>query len=394
MKGFFPSSEVQRDQPGSLLPKCGSCGLFKTCESPKMKPYGAGAKRVLVVGEAPGQTEDEQGRPFIGKAGQFLRSKLESLGIELDEDAWTTNALICRPPGNKTPDEKQIEYCRPNLLNTIRQRQPQVILTLGRSALASILASYWRDLGPLERWTGWQIPVERHWICPTYHPSYLLRMKSPLLDRLFVDHLRQAFAIVKDPPAAYDFKQAIEILYDEREIYEAIRSLNEEGGWAAVDYETNCLKPDYPQARIVSCAISNGKRTISYPWAGKAIIATGMFLASPNTRKIASNLKFEERWSLRTFGRGAKNWGWDTMLAAHCLDNRPGICSLKFQSLVKLGVPSYNENVEPYLSGGRGHYNRIEEIDLKTLLFYGGMDALLEYRLAKRQRKEMGYADD
>jgi len=356
-----------------------------------MKPFGQGERRVLVVGEAPGATEDGEGRPFIGKAGQFLRSRLESLGVDLDNDAWTTNALICRPPDNATPDERQISYCRPNLVNAIARYQPRVVLTLGRSALASALTPYWNDTGPLERWVGWAIPVADHWICPTYHPSYLGRMKNPLLDRMFVDHLDQAFALEQDPPAVVDYKSKIELLYGEREIYDAIRSLNEEGGWVAVDYETNCLKPEYPKARIVSCAISNGKRTISFPWIGKAITATGMFLRSPTTRKIASNLKFEERWTRKTFGHGASLWGWDTMLAAHCLDNRPGICSLKFQSFVKLGVPIYNENVEPYLSGGHGHYNRIEEIDIKTLLLYGGMDALLEYRVAMVQRKEMGY---
>ena len=394
MKGFFPSNVVLRDQPGSLLPKCGSCGLFKTCESPKMEPYGKGRSRVLVVGEAPGQTEDEEGRPFIGKAGQFLRTQLEALEIDLDEDAWTTNALICRPPHNATPDDRQIGYCRPNLLNAIQRFQPRVVLTLGRSALASALAPYWRDTGPLERWVGWPIPLENHWLCPTYHPSYLLRMRNPLMDRLFAEHLEQAFTIEQDPPQASDYKSAIEILYDEQEIYEAIRAINERGGWVAVDYETNCLKPEYPEARIVSCAISNGKQTIAYPWTGKAIVATGMFLRSPTTRKIASNLKFEERWTRREFGCGVTFWGWDTMLAAHCLDNRPGICSLKFQSLVKLGVPVYNENIEPYLSSGSGHYNRIGEIDIKSLLLYNGMDALLEWRLARKQRKEMGYCDD
>jgi len=393
MKGFYPSSVVQRDQPGTLLPKCGSCGLFKTCESPKMEPYGQGRSRVLVVGEAPGQTEDEAGRPFIGKAGQFLRSQLEALEIDLDDDAWTTNALICRPPGNETPDDRQIGYCRPNLLNAIKRFHPRVVLTLGRSALASALTPYWRDTGPLERWVGWSIPLENHWLCPTYHPSYLLRMRNPLMDRQFAEHLEQAFAIEQDPPQACDYKSAIEILYDELEIYEAIRAINKEGGWAAVDYETNCLKPEYPKARIVSCSISNGKRTIAYPWTGKAIVATGMFLRSIGTRKIASNLKFEERWTRKEFGCGVTDWGWDTMLAAHCLDNRPGICSLKFQSLVKLGVPVYNENIEPYLSSGSNHYNRIGEIDINMLLLYNGMDALLEHRVAAIQRKEMGYAD-
>jgi len=80
------------------------------------------------------------------------------------------------------------------------------------------------------------------------------------------------------------------------------------------------------------------------------------------------------------------------MLAAHCLDNRPGICSLKFQSLVKMGVPIYNRHLEPYLeSHGDGHYNRIQEISHKDLLTYGGLDSLLEYKLMRIQRKEMGY---
>jgi len=99
----------------------------------------------------------------------------------------------------------------------------------------------------------------------------------------------------------------------------------------------------------------------------------------------------EERWTLKKFGHGATNWGWDTMLASHCLDNRPGICSLKFQSLVRLGVPSYNDKIEPYLVNQKGPYNRIHEIDMKDLLLYGGIDSVLEYRLAMKQRHDMGY---
>lgn len=358
-----------------------------------MPVYGDGRKQVLVVGEAPGEKEDEENRPFIGKSGQFLRDTLEEFGIDLDKDAWTTNSLVCHPPRNATPDAKQISYCRPNLLNAIAKYKPRTIITLGRSALVSVMASYWDDVKALEAWIGWRIPIEKHWICPTYHPSYLLRMKNPLMDRLFANHLCMAFEIRSDSPKQQDFRSAIEIIYDEDGVVASLAEMDQEDSWVAVDYEGNCLKPEYPRGRIVSCAISNGIKTISYPWRGKTVSATGEFLKSKRTRKIASNMKHEERWTRKAFGHGVRNWGWDTMLAAHCLDNREGITSLKFQSLVKLGVPVYNSHIAPHLNSGGGFYNRIAQIAWKDLLFYGGMDALLEHRLAMIQRKEMGYEE-
>lgn len=394
MLGFFTASAVQREKPVGLIPKCGSCGLLKTCKSPKMPVSGDGARKVLVVGEAPGATEDDQNRPFVGKAGQRLRETLGSLGVRLDRDAWTTNSLICRPPENAKPESKQIAYCRPNLLKAIETYEPQVIVTLGHSALVSVLGPYWKsDIGSMERWAGWTIPLEKHWVVPTYHPSFLLRMENSLLDRLFSDHLEAAFAIDEAPPKQPDWRGGIEILYDEDEVFEALTEIDDCSEWVAVDYETNCLKPEYPKAKIWSCAVSNGSRTVSYPWVGGNITVTGEFLRSKRTRKIASNLKMEERWTLKTFGHGVRRWGWDTMLAAHCLDNRQGICSLKFQSLVKMGVPLYNTTVEPYLESHDGPYNRIHEIETATLLTYGGMDAILEWALAMKQRKEMGYGD-
>jgi DNA polymerase len=389
--GFFQSSVVQRAAPPSLIPRCGQCGLYKTCHSPKIKPYGKGAQRVLVVGEAPGKVEDEQGRPFVGPAGQYLRKALYRFGADLDEDAWTTNALICRPPDNATPDVKQISYCRPNVLAAIRKYEPNVIVTLGKSALVSVLEGYWRNVEALERWIGWQIPLERHWICPTYHPAYLLRVKSGQLDRLFSGHLQAAFELLEPPPKQPNWEQQVEVLLDDQAACDAILSLEAEGGWVAVDYETNCIKPEWPEGRIISCALANARRTISYLWTPAVWKATEHLLRSERVQKIAANLKMEERWTRHVFGRGVTNWGWDTMLASHCLDNRPGICSLKFQALVKLGVPSYNETIEPYLASHKGPYNRQEEIYPPALLTYGGVDARLEYELAMIQRKEMGF---
>lgn len=400
MTGFFSSESVQIQRPGgSLLPKCGACGLYKKCESPKMVPHGDGARKVLIVGEAPGTHEDESGRPFTGNPGQYLKETLGRLGVKLERDCLLTNSIICKPHG-ELADLKQVNYCRPNLLETIRTFEPQVIVTLGRSALVSVVQDYWKEsVGPLERWVGWKIPLgvnkigaPLHWLCPTYHPSFLLRSHNNLMERLFSDHLEAAFEIEEPPPVQEDFSRQIECLYDEEAIYEGIKEIHQTGGWVAVDYETNCLKPNYPEARIYSCALSNGEKTIAYPWRGVAIEATKRLLASDRTHKIASNLKMEERWTCDILGVPVNNWGWDTMLAAHCLDNRQEISGLKFQALVKLGVPSYNDYVASFLESEE-RYNTIHKANPSSILFYNGMDALLEHRLAMVQRKEMGFED-
>lgn len=391
--GFFPSSKIQKEAPAGLVPRCGSCGLLKTCNSPKMPVYGDGRLKVMVVGEAPGETEDNQNRPFVGKAGQLLRQKLGEIGVQLDKDCWTTNALICRPPNNVIKDIKQVSYCRPNLLNAIKLYKPKVIVTLGRSALLSVLEPYWKDVGPMERWQGFRIPLTDYWLCPTYHPSFLLRSNNPMLERLFSDHLEAAFAIEEPLPKQPAWEGQIKLLWSFKEVWEALRYFHIKGGWVSVDYETNCLKPEWPKAEVYSIAISNGQRTVSFLWTKSNAAIVGEFLQQGHIKFIAANLKMEERWTRKLFGHGVANWQWDTMLAAHCLDNRKGICSLKFQLFVKLGVPVYNENVEPYLKSDNGPYNRINLIEPKTLLTYGGIDALGEYKLAMLQRKEMGYVD-
>lgn len=349
----------------------------------------------MIVGEAPGATEDEEGRPFIGKSGSHLRSVLGSLGVSLDRDAVVTNSLICRPPNNATPDSKQISWCRPNLLRTLKDVEPRVIVTLGRAALVAVLQDYWKeDLGTMERWAGWQIPVEKHWICPTYHPSFLLRAKSEVLDRMFAAHLEAAFGMEKPPPKQDDFTKLIEILWDENDVWDALQKMDVDGDWISFDFEANCLKPFLPKAQLYSCAVSNGFRTVAFPWTRKNAEAVYYLMTSKRTRKIASNMKNEETWFIEEFGEPVENWGWDPMIASHCLDNRRAICGLKFQMLVRLGIPLYNELIEPFLVSEPGSpYNRIKQADPKAILFYNGMDALGAHRLSKIQRAEMGYED-
>src|ERR1022692_2317444 len=99
--GFFNKTGVTSSKkPLALVPQCGSCGLYQTCLSPKMPVSGGGRRGILVVGESPGETEDRENTQFVGKTGNYLRSVLRDLDVNLDEDCWKTNSLICRPPGN------------------------------------------------------------------------------------------------------------------------------------------------------------------------------------------------------------------------------------------------------------------------------------------------------
>lgn len=406
-KGFFTGSELaQSKRPAPTVARCGACGLFKGCKSPYMPPTGDGRLGVLVVAEAPGYNEDVQNKQLVGDAGQELRKYLKRIDVDLDRDCWKTNAIICRPPSNRKPTDDEIDYCRPNLTKVLKELKPKVIITLGIAAVRAVVGSVWKeDVGAMAQWVGWRVPDQsmNAWICPTYHPSFVMRSKADtkhsfaVLSAYFQTHLEMAFKLKKRPweeLPQYDSK--IDVVLNPAEAAHIIRRYaNWRFGYSAFDYETNMLKPDGSNARIVSCSICWGTKkkqyTIAYPWHGEARIATQEYLRS-DIPKIASNMKFEDRWTRKEFGHRVRNWAWDTMLAGHVLDNRDDITGLKFQSYVRLGQPLYNEHIEPFLKakGTRTPNQILSEISIEHLLKYNGVDSLLELLVAYDQMKEMG----
>lgn len=406
MEGFFTRSEMMQVRaPKALAPRCGACGLYKTCLSPKMARDGEGRKTVLVVGEAPGEQEDKQGRPLVGKSGRKLADTLAQLGHDLREDCWLYNSVICRPPGNDlSKHPKAVEHCAPNVVRTIRELRPSVVILLGGTAVRSVIGRIWKDdPGGIGRWVGWRIPSREYncWVCPTYHPSYLLREENPVLDRLFARHLKGAFNKAGTRPFSgplADPADQVEILSPRAA---AARLNRYRAGTIAFDYENDRLKPDAADARIVCASVCwEGQETIAFPWDGPVVEAFTDLLANPDVGKIASNLKHEHRWTRKLLGVRVRNWVWDTMLAAHALDSRGGISSIKFQAFVRRGVPDYAHHVHDFLApsgreedrAGGNAPNRIHEISLDLLLKYCGVDSLLEYEVAMEQMAELGHA--
>src|ERR1044072_1013246 len=199
---FFSKAETMRVRVPLgplLLPQCGPCGLKRMgCKSPMMKPDGRGRAKILVVGEAPGEDEDREGRPFVGATGRKLRDALARLGVDLRRDCWLDNAVICRPPKNKIGDKRRIDHCRPHLVQTIKDLRPEVIFLLGAAAVRSVIGWLWKeDPGGIGRWSGWQIPCQElnSWIVPTHHPARMLYDDSPVLEMEFREHLRAGGAL-------------------------------------------------------------------------------------------------------------------------------------------------------------------------------------------------------
>jgi len=357
-----------------------------------MPVTGEGRRGILVVAEAPGSDEDEQNVQLIGKAGQLLRKHLRKVDIDLDVDCWKTNAVICRPPDNEVED-KHIECCRPTLLKTVRELQPDVILLLGASAVQSLIGSVWTgDVKKIGTWVGWKIPSQQFnaWLCPTWHPSYLARKDDPVLDLWFDRHLKAAVELEGKPwpDGPPDYRKDIDLQYT-LDPAASVAWFYCNSKVVSFDYETDRLKPDHPQARIVSCSVSDGDYTVAFPWVGDVIEIMGRLLKGP-VKKIGWSIKFEERWTRKEFGHGVRNWVWDGMQAAHILDNRKGITSLKFQAFVRCGFGPYDSLVSPYLKAGGGNEpNKIGEVELGEFLLYNGLDSLLTYKIAQQQRREM-----
>jgi uracil-DNA glycosylase family 4 len=128
---------------------------------------------LMIVGEGPGQNEDETGLPFVGKAGQLLDKILESVQLT-EEDVFIGNIVKCRPPENRTPTQDEMDACRPYLLEQIRMVDPKIIMLSGASAVRGLIG----DKRGITKIRGEWIEWEGRLCMPVFHPAYLLRNQS------------------------------------------------------------------------------------------------------------------------------------------------------------------------------------------------------------------------
>lgn len=149
---------------------CSRCGLHAERKQ-AVFARGTGSSGLCFVGEGPGADEDEQGFPFVGKAGQLLDKMIEAMGLGRDE-VYVCNIVKCRPPKNRKPEPDEMSACRPYLAEQIELIDPKVIVALGATAVEGLIGAS----GGITRLRGnWRLYKGKIAVMPTFHPAYLLR---------------------------------------------------------------------------------------------------------------------------------------------------------------------------------------------------------------------------
>jgi DNA polymerase len=150
---------------------CTKCALATT-RTQTVFARGNPDAQLCFVGEAPGADEDEQGLPFVGRAGQLLDRMIAAMGLSPEKDVYVCNILKCRPPGNRRPEPEETATCIPYLHQQLALVHPRVIVALGNTAVGTLLDT---KLGITKLRGQWKLYRGQTLVMPTYHPSYLLR---------------------------------------------------------------------------------------------------------------------------------------------------------------------------------------------------------------------------
>ena len=181
------------------LGDCTRCPLHK--QGRKQIVFGVGNPRaeIMFIGEAPGADEDQQGEPFVGRAGQLLNNMISAMGIRR-QDVYIANIIKCRPPGNRTPEREECDTCSPFLMRQIAVVKPRIIVALGAVAAKTLLGVN----DAMVNLRGRIYDLKNTKLAVTYHPAYLLRdprqKKEAWKDlQMVMKYLGMAVPVPKEP---------------------------------------------------------------------------------------------------------------------------------------------------------------------------------------------------
>ena len=197
----LPKLEPEDDSLDKILTDIGDCRRCRLCEQRSTIVFGSGNPRsaLVFVGEGPGADEDEQGLPFVGRAGQLLTQMIDNTaareGLPIRRsDVYICNVVKCRPPENRTPLPDEMDICGQFLYRQLLSIRPKAICALGSTAMKALLNSKEGITKSRGRWHKWRdIPV-----MVTYHPSYLLRQYNQQAKREAWEDLKTLLHYVYD----------------------------------------------------------------------------------------------------------------------------------------------------------------------------------------------------
>lgn len=291
------------------------------------------------------------------------------------------------------PSIKAVDHCRDQVEHSIKDSK--VAIGMGDNALRSLIGHKWnRNLGDVEKWRGYVIPLQRH-TTVTWNPNtvigYEKAFNMPHVMKMITKDIVKAVEHVDKPlnhanPIIHTItsEQSIEILHNAPIV-------------SSFDFETTGLRPVNEGHEVVTMAVAfnNDDGIVSYAFLVDAMNkqAVREYLSNPDKKKIGCNIKFEDTWAKTALKVKVRGWILDIMLAQHIFDNRDGVTSLKFQAFVDTGH-IWNDTTSPFLKADDSNaLNRIMECNMQDLLKYNAIDSWHTHRIGMKQLKELGYDD-
>ena len=174
----------------------GDCRRCKLCDTRQNIVFGSGNPDadLVFVGEGPGADEDDQGLPFVGRAGKKLTEIIEKgMLLDREKDTYICNIVKCRPPGNRDPEADEIAACKPFLIQQLKAINPKVIVALGKPAASTLLG---RSV-PITKERGTWHEFEGMKLMLTYHPAYLLRAYTVENRKAVYDDMQKVLEVLK-----------------------------------------------------------------------------------------------------------------------------------------------------------------------------------------------------
>lgn len=338
--------------------------------------------RILVIGEAPEETEDEEGCPFVGRTGTYLRERIPRYW---KNKLYWTNTVRCRPPRNRTPEESEIKCCSEYLWRDIEAINPHAILAVGGVAL-----QIFAPARSVSDFRGIQMAAQHRswvgWIQSVFHPSYVVRGVR--------EHDEYGYLNPTVAPFERDLKNFFERSHIQRpdipkipkvEVptsYEEAMQMFRRLEWhSATDLETFKFKPYQRDAQITMASFSDGKFTFAVPvwWPGMLNDWGKEFLKYVYTTGrpwIAHNAAFEMAWIQHLVGKRVHFD--DTMALARIYFSRRNMLALEDQSLIWLGIDVKTlTRVNPL---------KQFEFPLNEVLTYCGLDSWAEALVFQRMK--------
>jgi len=355
-----------------------------------MEPYGAEQPLIYVLGEHPGETDDERGEQFMGEAGKLLRSQFKSAVFR--RDVRLGNTIQCRPidaqGGHKLPEMSEIECCRHRVADDIAMSSPIVVVGAG-----GIPLNWATGLSGINGWRGKLIATRIGgldcWYYPILSPDFVLRKQRAYgkseFELCFEHDIEWVLDNVEKLPNAITYKAPYDTgitliegqgLEDYNRLEGMLSVLSSEP-YVAIDLETSGLRPYMDNPKIHLCAIGTYESTVAFPldhpqgWSDNFRRRVWSLLADfilSSGAKIAHHLSFELEWLTYFYGRKIAHlteWE-DTMAQAHTLDERIGTLSLDDLTRQHFGFfLKKQSNVDP---------KRLLEYPIRDTLRYNGMD--------------------